>query len=530
MPLAAAVTEQLYLGDGVSTGPYVLSAEIEVATDLVVTIDSVVTTAYTVSGIGNDAGVSVTFGTAPPNGAEIVLARVAPYDRTRYDYQLGNFKPDTVDADVDRVVMQIQQLATTLLRVPQVARGKTSLNLGLTPEANKLIGWSADALSLVNLTAATITPAALVFSAIGQLLAVAATQADGRAAIGATGAADVSAAIAALPLQRNLLINGGMLIDQRKEGAATNLTAASGAVVVDRWFGRSLAAASGTLTAQRIFSAVVTEPPYSVRLLRSAGTYAGSLCIEQIVIPGSGSGPRPAGRTITVSALVRKGSAFSGTGARLSVISGNGAQGHASLVAGWAGMTTVGSTTIPAASLTTAYQPITLTVTLPNNANQYAVRLEAVGFSGAGAANDYLEFTEAQAEYGSTASAFDREDRMTASMRCFHYYEKSYSVGVVPGTVTDAGAILFRAAGVGGVLETMGVRYRTPKSSFPVTVTIHSPATGASGNIRNTTADADVLVSTLTNQSSDHTGFVTIAAAVANNLYSAHYTIDGEAY
>ena len=529
MPLAAAVTEQLYLGDGVSTGPYVLSAEIEVATDLVVTIDSVVTTAYSVSGIGNDAGVSVTFDSPPANGAEIVLARVAPYDRTRYDYQLGNFKPDTVDADVDRVVMQIQQLATALLRVPQLPRGKTSLNLQLTPEANKLIGWSADALSLINLTPATITPAALVFSAIGQLLAVAATQADGRAAIGATGAGDVSAAISALPLQRNLLINGGMLIDQRKEGAATNLTAASGSVVVDRWFGRSLAAASGTLTAQRIFSAVVTEPPYSIRLLRSAGTYANSLCIEQIVIPGSGSGPRPAGRTITVSALVRKGSAFSGFSARLSVITGTGAQGHAALVAGWAGAT-ITSTQILAASLTTAYQPITLTITLPSNANQYAVRLEAVGFSGSGSANDYLEFTEAQAEYGSAASAFDREDRMTASMRCFPYYEKSYSVGVVPGTVTDFGAILFRAAGTGGVLETMGVRYRTPKGPFPVTVTIYSPATGAAGNIRNTTAGSDVPVSSLTNQGSDHSGFVTIAAAVANNLYSAHYTIDGEAY
>ena len=529
MPLAAAVTEQLYLGDGVSTGPYVLSAEIEVVTDLVVTINGVVTTAYTVSGIGNDAGVSVTFGSPPANGAEIVLARVAPYDRTRYDYQLGNFKPDTVDADIDRVVMLAQQLATALLRVPQVARGKTSLNLGLTPEANKLIGWSADALSLVNLTPATITPSTLVFSAIGQLLAVAATQAAGRSAIGATSSADVSAAIAALPLQRNLLVNGGMMIDQRKEGAASNLTAASGTVVVDRWFGRSLSAPSGTLTAQRIFSGTITDPPYSVRLLRSAGTYVGSLCIEQLSVPGSGSNPRPASKTITVSALVRKGSAFSGWGARLSVITGTGAQGHAALVAGWAGQTT-GSTTILAGSLTTSYQPITLTVTLSANANQFCIRLEAVAFSGSGAANDYLEFTEAQVEYGSSASAFDREDRMTAAMRCFHYYEKSYSVGVVPGTVTDAGAILFRAAGVGGVLETMGVRYRTPKSSFPVTVTIHSPATGASGNIRNTTAGADVLVSTLTNQSSDHTGFVTIAAAVANNLYSAHYTIDGEAY
>jgi len=340
MPLAAAVTEQLYTGDGVSTGPYVLSAEIEVATDLVVTLDGVVTSAYTVSGIGNDAGVSVTFGSPPANGAEIVLARVAPYDRTRYDYQLGNFKPDTVDADVDRVVMLVQQLATTLLRVPQLPRGKTSLNLGLTPEANKLIGWSADALSLVNLTPATITPAALVFGAIGQLLAVAASQAAARSAIGAMSQADVNTSIGASFSWRNVLVNGDMQIDQRNEGAAVNLGTAAGTLCVDRWFVRSLSAPSGTLQAQRGGSGVNGQPQYVLQFSRSAGTYAGNVVAEQIA-PFEDT-YHWGGKTVTVSCLVRKGIAFSGTGVKLSLISGGGNAGHASLVAGsWAGQAVV---------------------------------------------------------------------------------------------------------------------------------------------------------------------------------------------
>ena len=77
----------------------------------------------------------------------------------------------------------------------------------------------------------------------------------------------------------------------------------------------------------------------------------------------------------------------------------------------------------------------------------------------------------------------------------------------------------------------MGARFRAPKSTgAPLTVTIYSPATGTASRIRNTTAAADVVVSTLSNQSAEATGWVTIAAAIAANLYSAHWTADAEMY
>lgn len=530
MPLAAAVTEQMYLGDGVSTGPYVLSAEIEVATDLVVTVNGVVLSSYTVTGIGSDAGVSVTFDTPMPNGAEIVLARVAPYDRTRYDYQLGNFKPDTVDADVDRVVMQIQQLATALLRVPQLPRGKTSLNLQLTPEANKLIGWSADALSLVNLTPATITPAALVFSAIGQLLAIAATQADGRSAIGAMSQADVDASIAGQVLDRNRLINGAMEINQRVV-ASVALTTAGLGWVVDRWQARSLSAPSGTLTGSQVVvssSPQAGDPRFFVRLARTAGTYAGSLVLEQVIERNECFDL--AGNQVALSVKLRKGTAFTGTGVRLIVCSGQGIdEGSNSLAAGtWLGFAQNVAATVPAASISAAvFQTFSGVVTLPAGVSsmELAVRIEVQGFSGAGAGTDQMDIADVQLEIGAAASKFARRPFVEELNRCRRFYEKSYSYAVAPGTATQLGAVMHRAQGTGSLVDTLHSRYVVPKRTVVAPIW-WSTVTGAQGQIRDTTAPADVAITGTQSNNDSWTGVPVVAATVAGRLYEAHWTVD----
>lgn len=528
MPLAAAVTEQLYLGDGVSTGPYVLSAEIEVSTDLVVTISGVVTTAYTVSGIGLDAGVSVTFDTAPPNGAEIVLARVAPYDRTRYDYQLGNFKPDTVDADVDRVVMQIQQLATTLLRVPQVARGKTSLNLGLTPEANKLIGWSADALSLVNLTPATITPAALVFSTIGQAIATAANAAAARSAISAVAQTDIDTSMAAQQFRRNWLINGDFRVNQRQASTVACTTAAL-AWPADMWQCRSSAAPSGTITARALSTgATPGQAARCARLARTVGTYTSDLYLEQVLMD-SDDVFALAGKTVTVQAKVRKGAAFSGTSARISLVTTTiAANTWTALAAGtWPSLASTQVVDLPNASLSSTFQTISGQVTVPAGTNGIAVRLEARGFSGAGAANDYLEFTDVQLAEEPFATRYDRRPFAEELARCQRFYEKSWIYSdVSPLGSSFNGAVLYRAESNISTLYSMRSAYKVTKFNNTVPKW-YSYDTGAVNQVYNVSSAAGVAVSGTNYNGDSHTGVpVLSAAAVVGNLYAGHWDVD----
>ena len=91
------------------------------AGDLVVTLDGVETSAYTVQDAGEPDGGTVTFNTAPASGVEIILRRVIALVRTT-DYQNnGDLRASVVNNDHDREWMAIQQLAdaeTRSVRAP----------------------------------------------------------------------------------------------------------------------------------------------------------------------------------------------------------------------------------------------------------------------------------------------------------------------------------------------------------------------------------------------------------------------------
>ncbi|HBW4777171.1 TPA: polysaccharide deacetylase family protein [Klebsiella pneumoniae] len=80
------------------------------ASDLEVSINgSVVTSGYTVSGVGNKDGGDITFLTPPGNGAVVMLERAVPTYRLT-DYQdNGDLLADTVNKDFDRIWMAIQR-------------------------------------------------------------------------------------------------------------------------------------------------------------------------------------------------------------------------------------------------------------------------------------------------------------------------------------------------------------------------------------------------------------------------------------
>ncbi|MEI7112768.1 phage tail fiber domain-containing protein [Serratia sp. TMDUHS_CL] len=108
------------------------------AGDLAVSLNgSVITSGYTVSGVGNVDGGEVSFLTPPANGVTVMLERVIPTYRLT-DYQdNGDLLADTVNKDFDRLWMAIQQafiywglaLTRPLLGGPFNAKGYRIENL-----------------------------------------------------------------------------------------------------------------------------------------------------------------------------------------------------------------------------------------------------------------------------------------------------------------------------------------------------------------------------------------------------------------
>ncbi|HDR2459443.1 TPA: exo-alpha-sialidase [Enterobacter ludwigii] len=106
--------------------------------DIQVTINGdVVTSGYSVSGVGNVGGGDVTFVTPPANGSVVMLERVVPTYRLT-DYQdNGDLLADTVNKDFDRLWMAIQRsfiylglaLRRPLLGGPYDAQGYRIANL-----------------------------------------------------------------------------------------------------------------------------------------------------------------------------------------------------------------------------------------------------------------------------------------------------------------------------------------------------------------------------------------------------------------
>jgi hypothetical protein len=124
------------------------------AANIEVRINNVVqTSGYTVSGVGNVGGGSVTFLTAPANGAIVDITGNVPYSRTTDFQNLGDLLAGTLNRDQDDPVLMIQQLSFALsqtLKMPLGVYPAANTNLP-SPLPGSLLGWSSDGTSIVNL-------------------------------------------------------------------------------------------------------------------------------------------------------------------------------------------------------------------------------------------------------------------------------------------------------------------------------------------------------------------------------------------
>jgi Collagen triple helix repeat (20 copies) len=104
---AEVIPHQDYTGDGIQkVFPY--PWRILAASDLVVTVNDVLTTAYTVAGVNQPSGGTITFTTAPANGALIVIERHTPVTQLLDYISNDNFPAESHEYGLDKLTILLQ--------------------------------------------------------------------------------------------------------------------------------------------------------------------------------------------------------------------------------------------------------------------------------------------------------------------------------------------------------------------------------------------------------------------------------------
>ena len=139
----------------------------------------------------------------------------------------------------------------------------------------------------------------------------------------------------------------------------------------------------------------------------------------------------------------------------------------------------------------------------------------------ASSTSNYFNITGVQLEVGSVATPFEHRSYGEELALCQRYYQKSYDIDTVPGTVADSGRVYNTYLQVATLSE--GTPFATAMRAAP-TVVIYSPNTGASGKIANSgdkTAVAD-------NSNNHRISRINITSGVTGATTHWHYTADAE--
>ena len=306
---------------------------------------------------------------------------------------------------------------------------------------------------------------------------------------------------------RNRIINGGMAIDQRNSGASQTITAGAAlAYTVDRFYAYCTGA---NVTGSRIANS--TNNPAN-NPSQYAYQFAGAASVT-----GIGFGTRI--EAINCWDLA-------GTTATLSVNLANGLLTTVTWTASYANSTdSFGSLASP-----TVTQIATGTFTVNASLSRYSVSIPIpiaattgiqIVFTVGAQTSQTWQINNVQLEPGPVATPFERKLFDQILIDCQRYYEKSYDVTVVPGTVTSTNAFSLIAS---SSLVRYPAFFKVTKRIVNGTITFYS-TTGASGNIRNNSAASDLAVSTVTGSVN---GYASSNGGTTNNEYIGQWTIDAE--
>lgn len=168
MTVTSSTTRVSYPGAG-STGPFSFSFRILAATDLSVLTrddttgaetDLTYPTDYSVSGVGNAAGGSITLTTAIEAGTTLVIRRVRALTQTTSVRNQGSYFGETHETAWDKLAMVDQQQQDEIDRSAKLSEGIDPADVDPTlPQvsAGSAIGWNGDGTGLTNLDTTPIT-------------------------------------------------------------------------------------------------------------------------------------------------------------------------------------------------------------------------------------------------------------------------------------------------------------------------------------------------------------------------------------
>jgi hypothetical protein len=217
---------------------------------------------------------------------------------------------------------------------------------------------------------------------------------------------------------KNRIINGAMVIDQRKAGASVVVSNTDSYAGIDRY---SVIDYSNAATWQQL----TTSPPagfqYFGCLKRNSATSGASiLAITQVVESNNCFDLQS--QSVTLSFWAKAGANFSAASSNItaSVQTGTGTnQSAAAFRAGtWTGQATTVTSTF---AITTSWVKYTITGTVSATATQIGVQFQFTSVGTAGA-DDSLNVTGVQLEKGSTATSFDYRPYGTELALCQRYF------------------------------------------------------------------------------------------------------------
>lgn len=148
MTVAAETPINTYTANG-STTVFAYTFRIEDSSEIKIYHDEVEqTSGFTVSGVGSNGGGSVTYTTAPASGTIVLFLREMPTTRT-IDYQnSGDFRADTVNEDIDRVWLKLQEIERELnyrnFQFREEESRTPNINVLPSPIANQILRWDSD--------------------------------------------------------------------------------------------------------------------------------------------------------------------------------------------------------------------------------------------------------------------------------------------------------------------------------------------------------------------------------------------------
>lgn len=152
MTVSTSTNSVVYRGNGATT-QFAVPFRVLDVNHLVVTRRNFITgetlytyvgTDFSYIGIGADAGTLTLAGTALDDDFELVIERIVPYTQGLDIVNSGGFYPETVEEELDLIVMGVQQLADLSKRGVTVPVGESGIKLSKAADrAGKFFGFDA---------------------------------------------------------------------------------------------------------------------------------------------------------------------------------------------------------------------------------------------------------------------------------------------------------------------------------------------------------------------------------------------------